>query len=525
MAPRLILISPDFTRLWCGQAVSSLGDMVFSTTLMLWVATVLAGEETWAPAAVSGVLVAGGTAVLVVGPIAGVFVDRWDKRRIMLGTEALRGALVALLTAVAFLPTDALPAGVWLALVYGTVLVLHAAARVFAPARFTIIADLMKGDADRARAAGITQATTQTALILSPPLAAPLFFALGVQWALLFNALSYLVSYLAIRSVRIPEPTKAPLQKDSSSKAVAVEGAPPAEGGGEQDTPAKSGGSGVLAEFVAGLRFFGRSKFLVALLVFAVIGQFGAGALNTLNIFFTTQNLNMPAHLFGYAGMAIGVGGIIGALCAGRVVQWIGARRTTWTGLLVSGALLIAYSRQTSLLGGLALPVLFTIPITMLNTAMAPLLLTAASPAYRGRVVAVFQPMTQVASMLAAALSGWLAGTVLSGFEGSVAGIGFGPIDMILAVAGLVILLSGFYARLALPETQTAGPAQEEAGEAGKTTAEGTDAAATAVRPGPGRDRTQAPPLLPCAGGNRPAAGPTPGPDSRLTRGFPLRTR
>ncbi len=145
MAPRLILISPDFTRLWCGQAVSSLGDMVFSTTLMLWVTTVLAGEETWAPAAVSGVLVAGGTAVLIVGPIAGVFVDRWDKRRIMLGTEALRGALVALLTAVAFLPTDALPAGVWLALVYGTVLVLHAAARVFAPARFTIIADLMKG--------------------------------------------------------------------------------------------------------------------------------------------------------------------------------------------------------------------------------------------------------------------------------------------------------------------------------------------------------------------------------------------
>ncbi|MFE1733046.1 MFS transporter [Streptomyces bacillaris] len=483
MAPRLTLISPDYTRLWFGQAISSLGDMVFSTTLMLWVATVLAGEETWAPAAVSGVLVAGGTAVLVVGPIAGVFVDRWDKRRIMLGTEVLRGVLVALLTAVAFLPTDALPAGVWLALVYGTVLVLHAAARFFAPARFTIIADLMKGDADRARAAGITQATSQTALILGPPLAAPLFFALGVQWALLFNALSYLVSYLAIRSVRIPP----------CPKTLPVEGAAPAEGGGERGTPAKSGGSGVLAEFVAGLRFFGRSKFLVALLVFAVIGQFGVGALNTLNIFFTIGNLNMPAHLFGYVGMAIGAGGIIGALCAGRVVQWIGARRTTWMGLLVSGALLIAYSRQSSLLGGLALLVLFTIPITMLNTAMAPLLLTAASPAYRGRVVAVFQPMTQVASMLAAALSGWLAGAVLSDFEGSVAGIGFGPIDMILAVAGLVILLSGFYARLALPETGTAELARAEAeegpGKAGEPGAGDTGRAAAAVPPAPRPDR------------------------------------
>ncbi|MDF9807434.1 MFS family permease [Streptomyces sp. HB372] len=115
MAPRLTLISPDFTRLWFGQAVSSIGDMVFSTTLMLWVATVLAKDESWAPAAVSGVLVAGGTAVLVVGPIAGVFVDRWDKIRTMLGTEVLRGGLVALLAAVSFLPADALPAGVWLA--------------------------------------------------------------------------------------------------------------------------------------------------------------------------------------------------------------------------------------------------------------------------------------------------------------------------------------------------------------------------------------------------------------------------
>ncbi|MFI7287746.1 MFS transporter [Streptomyces anulatus] len=486
MAPRLTLISPDFTRLWFGQAVSSIGDMVFSTTLMLWVATVLAKDESWAPAAVSGVLVAGGTAVLVVGPIAGVFVDRWDKRRTMLGTEVLRGGLVALLAVVSFLPADALPAGVWLALVYGTVLLLHAAARFFAPARFTIIADLVTGEADRARAAGITQATSQTALIVGPPLAAPLFFTVGVQWAMLFNALSYLVSYVAISSVRVaPASTALP------------ETAPV---GGSGTGKAAGHRSGVLREFVAGLRFFGRSKFLVALLVFAVIGQFGVGALNTLNIFFTTENLGMSARLFGYVGMAIGVGGIVGALCAGRVVQWIGARRTTWVSLLVSGALLVAYSRQTGFIGGITLLVLFTIPLTVLNTAMAPLLLSAASAEYRGRVVAVFQPMTQLAAMVAAALSGWLAGTLLRDFEGSVAGLRFGPIDTIIAVAGLCILLSGLYARSALPDTETAedgGPAGGPPGEetAGKETAgeptgpaeEATPKAAAVSTPAPPR--------------------------------------
>lgn len=434
MTPRLVLINRDYTRLWFGQAVSSVGDAVFSTTLVLWVATVLAEDKPWAPVAVSGILLAGSAAVLFIGPLAGVFVDRWDKRATMLGTEVLRGGLVAVLTAVSFLPVDALPAGVWLALIYVTVLVLHAAARFFAPARFTVIADLVTGEADRARAAGIAQATGQTAWIVGPPLAAPLLFTVGLQWALLFNALSYLVSYVAIRSVRIPR-----------------RGAEQAGSAGQQ--------SSVLREFAAGLRFFVRSRFLVALLVLTAIGQFGLGALNTLNVFFVTENLNASPQLYGYVGMVMGIGGILGALCSGRVVQWTGARQTTWVALLVSGALLLAYSRQTGFLAGIALLFAFTVPLTMLNTAMAPLLLAAASPAYRGRVVAVFQPLTQLASMLAAALSGWLAGSVLQDFAGSVAGIRFGTVDTIFAVSGLIVVLSGVYARYALPETEESGTA------------------------------------------------------------------
>ena len=78
------LINPEYARLWFGQAVSTLGDAVFSTTLVLWVGTVLAKGKPWAPAAVSGVLVAIGAAMLLFGPIAGVFADRWDSRRIAL---------------------------------------------------------------------------------------------------------------------------------------------------------------------------------------------------------------------------------------------------------------------------------------------------------------------------------------------------------------------------------------------------------------------------------------------------------
>ncbi|MEV7419442.1 MFS transporter [Streptomyces sp. NPDC089919] len=439
MSPRLTLINRDYTRLWFGQAVSSVGDAVFNTTLVLWVATVLAKDQSWAPVAVSGIVMASSVAVLGIGPLAGVFVDRWDKRATMLRSEALRGVLVAVLTALTFLPAGALPTGAWLALVYVTVLLLNAAGQFFSPARFAVLADLVTGDADRARAAGIAQATGETAWIIGPPLAAPLLFTAGLQWALLLNGLSYAVSYLAIRSIRAT---------GTPSGAVRPAAAPRER-------------TGVRREFMDGLRFFAGSRFLVALLLLAVIGQFGVGALGTLNIFFATDNLHADARLYGYLGMAMGAGGIAGALAGGRVVQWLGARRATWISLLVSGVLLVAYSRQTGFLGGVALLFVFTVPLTLLNTAMSPLLLAAAPPDYRGRVMAVFYPVTRLASMLSAVLSGWLAGSVLRGMGGSVAGFRFGPVDTIIAVSGLVVLLAGFFAMAALPGT----PDDREAAE------------------------------------------------------------
>ena len=425
-SPHTILINRDYARLWYGQAISMVGDFVFSTTLVLWVATVLAKDQPWAPAAVSGVLLSIGIAVLLVGPLAGVFVDRWDRLRTMLGTEVVRGGLVVLLAAVSFLPAGSLPVWAWLGLIYVVVFGLNTAGQFFGPARLAIIREIVTGDADRARAAGIAQATAGTAAIIGPPLAAPLLFTIGLQWALLFNAASYAVSYAAIRSVRLDRSVDA----------------------GQPARPR----TGLLADFTDGLRFFAGSKFLVALLAIAVIGQLGMGALNTLNVFFLTDNLHASSRLYGYLGTALGIGGIAGALCAGRVVQWFGAKTTAWTSLILGGLLVIVYSRQTAFLAGAVLVVAVIVPITVLNTALTPLLLAAAPREYMGRVMAVFYPVTQLSAMFAAILSGWVASSVLRDFSGSLAGVSFGRIDCIFAVAGILVLLAGVYARIALPQ-------------------------------------------------------------------------
>src|SRR5262249_14063189 len=77
----------NFAVLWSGQLISNLGDFVFDTTLVVWIATELTRSQPWAPLAVSGVFLAATTPILLIGPLAGVFVDRWDKRRTMLATD------------------------------------------------------------------------------------------------------------------------------------------------------------------------------------------------------------------------------------------------------------------------------------------------------------------------------------------------------------------------------------------------------------------------------------------------------
>src|SRR5712691_10186745 len=364
------LVNRNYARLWYGQAVSAIGDTVFGTTLVLWVSQVLARGLSWAPAAVSGILVAAGAAVALVVPVAGVFVDRWNRKSTMMRTEAIRAVMVAGLTGLSFAPVRDLPTGLWLAAVYLVVFVLNAAGQFFNPARFATTGDVVHGEEDRTRAVGLAEATTSAAAIIGPPIAAVLLVTVGFQWALAVNAASYVVSYLAIRCLRLAPGSRSP-------------------------APAVAGRSGLYAEFSAGLRLFARNRFLVTLLTVTVICQCGTGAIGALNVFFVTRDLHASSGLFGIAETAMGVGFIVGALAAGRMVRWIGARALTWSGLLATGVLAAGYALQRSFPAGIVMLAIYAMPIGMLNTAVAPLLLDAVPREYLGRVMAVFNPRSE----------------------------------------------------------------------------------------------------------------------------------
>ncbi|MBV9854203.1 MAG: MFS transporter [Streptosporangiaceae bacterium] len=420
------LVNRNYAQLWYGQAVSAIGDTVFCTTLVLWVSQVLARGSSWAPAAVSGILVAAAAAVALVGPVAGVFVDRWNRKSTMMRTEVIRGAMVAGLTGLSFVPVRDLPVGLWLAAVYLVVFVLNAVGQFFSPARFATIGDVVHGEEDRVRAAGLAEASTSAAGIIGPPIAALLLLTVGFQWALAANAASYAVSYLAIRFLRL-----------------ASRSHPPAL--------AAAGATSLRAEFSGGLRLFTRNRFLVTLLTVTMICQCGTGAISALNVFFVTRDLHVSSRLFGIAETAMGAGFIVGALVAARMVRWIGARTLTWSGLLATGVLAAGYALQRSFPAGLVMLAIYAMPIAMLNTAVAPLLLDAAPREYLGRVMAVFTPLNQLASMLSVVICGWLTSTVLRSFRASFGGVTLNSVSLIFIVAGGLIFVSGIRAFAALP--------------------------------------------------------------------------
>lgn len=440
--PRL-LINRGFALLWTGQSISSIGDFLFDTTLVVWIALGLGRNQSWAPLAVSGVLFAAALPQAGIGALAGVFVDRWDKRRTMLAMDAARTVIVLLALpatgavslplrlplALPFVHGGALPLGWRLGAIYATVFLVSALGRFFGPSSGALVGDLVR-EADRTRASGMQQATMSLALVVGPALAPPLYLAFGPRWALLIDAASFAASFLCVWAIVAPPP----------ARSVA-----PGERGH------------FLRELGAGLGFFARNRVLMTLAVAIVLVMLGGGAINALDVFFVTQNLHASATVYGLLGAVQGIGAIAGSILLSALAARIGAARLLWGGMLLVGTLAVVYSRLTSVAP--AVVVIFVIGITVvsINVAAGPLILHVTPRELRGRVNAIINPLVAITTMLSLALAGLLASTLLRGLRAQLLGMTFGPVDTIFLAAGVLAVLGGLYAMVMLRGVRLAG--------------------------------------------------------------------
>ncbi len=403
----------NWRLLWIGQSVSFTGDMVFLVTVLLWIATIIAKGQTWAPAAASGALIATAGPVLVVGPLAGVFVDRWDRRRTMLIADAARFALIASLLVLPLLKHQ-IPVAGQLAILYAVLAACSCFAEFFDPSRLAVIGATVPTD-QQSRASAQLQVSFSLAQIIGPPIAAPLLITLGVQWALIVNALSFAVSFLCVRAINVPL-------------------APPA------DAPARAS---FVAEFRDGIRFFVGNRILMTIGVGIVIATLGNGAVNSLAVFFVPHNLHVSASWLGTLTGSVGAGAVVGALLAGMLANRLRPARLFWMSLIGCGLALIGLSRATALAVALATGALVGIAAGVLNTVYSPIILSVTPSHLIGRVSAVLNPVQQLASIVSMVLAGVLASTVLNGFHAVIGPVTLGPYDTVFAAGGLMFVIGG----------------------------------------------------------------------------------
>lgn len=444
-----VLVNRNFALLWTGQVVTDLGSVIFNTTVLLWVGVVLAGGAAWGPLAVSGVLVAQTLPQVLLRPLAGVLVDRWDVRRTMLRTDALRAVLVALLTPVILLDTPT----IWrLAAIYAAVLLVSVGSQFFNPALFALIGDLVP-ESDQPRASGLSETTWSVASVVGPPLAAPLLFLVGVQWALLLNAASFAVSYLTLRAIRTDSRKPIAPAPDVSPGEIPRPDTLGARPSSPAIPQAPDRSSHILAELREGFAYAIRNRVVRTVTVAFCVAMLGAGAFHALEIFFVTENLHTPPALYGLVGPAFSVGSVAGAVLAGHFATRLGVTRTFVLSMLGVGLALIVLARQTSLAPALGVYVLFGVVNAGANVALLPLLLGATPRALIGRVNAIFFTAISIVSLVSSALAGYLDSTLLRDIHLSVLGVGFGPIDILFIAAGICVCLGGVYAALELPSS------------------------------------------------------------------------
>lgn len=440
--PLAILINRNFALLWVGQTISVLGDTIFAITLVLWVTTRIARAQPWAPLAVSGVLLATIAPEFLVSPLAGVVADRWNRRRIMLAMDAARAVLIALLVLATgtisiplpFAPGGALPHAGQLAVIYGVVFVASVCSQFFNPALFACIATTVEEE-KRAHASGLRQASASMAGLVGPAVAAALFFGVGLEWALLLNALSFVVSFLTIWAIPFP-----------ASR--------PSEATPHQDMPGNQ--TSLLHDFWAGLRFYFGNRILLTLLVTTILTMLAFGSLNTLDIFFVTQNLHAAPDIYALLASVQGVGLLIGAVFAASFAQRIGVARVLGLSLVIWGVAILIYARLTTVAPALALMCLTGFLLSTAQVAETPLLMHATPEMFLGRVSSVLVPALSGAELIGIGLSGYLASTLLRDFHASVFGIRMGPVDTIFTAMGVSLVTAGVYTLITLRRVRLA---------------------------------------------------------------------
>lgn len=423
---RFLLINRNYTLLWLGSNISLIGDNLFTTVLTLWIGTLL-HNQSYAPLAISGIALAAALPALLISPLAGVFVDRWQKQKTMRYMDAMRALLVfSLLLVCGPLPLPflsasaaALPIPLQLGAIYLVVAVVSSLSQFFNPSMKALIRDIVPEE-QRTRAFALSTGTGMVVWAIGSALAGICYASLGIGWAITLNAASFIWSWMHIKRMHVSEPVADAIVDGAQKRLYRV-----------------------FKELRDGLQFIEGNLLLRTLIRTESLLYSGYGVINTMAFFFVTQNLHVPVSLFGLFCAVPSLGGILGTWSVARFATKIGTTRVYYRALLLAGIAmaLAALQRQP-----LILIILINIATSHVEAVSGPLILGVTPEKMAGRVFSAFGTATTISTLLATFLSGYLSSTILHTVDLHLSIIELNATAMLNTCAGTALIAGGLYA-------------------------------------------------------------------------------
>jgi MFS family permease len=361
----------NYRYTWMGQVVSEIGDYFNNIAVFA-----LVMEKSGSGLVVSGVMLSRAIPAVIAGPVAGVLLDRLDRRRIMIASDLVRAVV-----AFAFVLTIHQPRPWLLYLLSG---VLMFASPFFTSGRAAILPTITTDD-ELHTANSLTQTTgwaTLTAGTLAAGYSAALF---GYRWAFIINGLSFVFSAWSIWRVSAHKGFRA-----QRTHAPHV-------------TP--------WHDYREGLAYMRSVPLMLGIAMISVGWALGGGAAQILFALFGERVFHRGASgigaIWGFAGIGLLLGGAIGHF-AGTRVDFRGYKRAVTISYIVHGATYMLFSQVESYAAALVCMMLSRVGMAVTSVLNNSQLLRHTPDQYLGRVFATMESLRwsmMIVSMAAAGIA------------------------------------------------------------------------------------------------------------------------
>jgi Na+/melibiose symporter-like transporter len=392
----------DFGLLWTAGLISVAGDWVLVAALPYFVYV-----RTGSTLATAGMVAAELAPAIVLGSAAGVFVDRWDRKHVLVAANVLQAGAVSLLLLV--------PGGGWLGLVYVAALAASVIATFSVPAESALLPALV-GEADLVAANALNALNNRLGRLVGLPLGGALLALVGLRGVVLLDGATFLAAAALVAPIHAPRFARA--------------------GVGEVEE-ARSALAAFWSEWVEGLRLVRGDRTLA--LMFLVLGlmTFGGTMLDPLYAPWVRSVLGRGPEVYALLMTVHSASGIVGTVLVGRFATRLTPRLLMgWSSIAAGVSNGIKYNVPlVSVAFGLSAPNgVFSVASAV---GVDTLVQRGVRDEYRGRV---FGALGATASLLS------LAGAMVGGALGAVVGI----VPM-LTVSSALIVLSGVVVLRAFP--------------------------------------------------------------------------